>query len=1397
MAKIRRKQNRIAEGLKVGFQRALNFGSRRRNEVAESLNNELKEEQEMREEFEIFESDLEPSQLRPVPPVGEFTGPKLEDSPSDSFVPVPPVPPVPPVNVPDEKAVDTVESEGMKAFARSVHQLGRDNEVRTMYLTMINNYTKSLSEGTDLPNIEEIKQKLAERQSELESFDKEIEIIEIEEKIHQEEESMNRLFTEISALYDDLVNELEKENYSEASKIVATLNSKIMGNVVTPTGYRVGTYGAHDQNLYNLKTKYLNIVGRSYEHDNLKYMEEDFVERIYREIATSMVKIRSISASLDESEANLIVEYEQLFDSLGTSLADLPHFLKELSKFKSKQQELDKIFTEERKKEEQTPNNDAHLEAVRIGYEITLGKKMSEIKEKLRNLSIEFSSYDDELGLLLREYEDLKNGEKELSDEVKEEIENNLQKQCDEELRGEFGTEVYEFIHDYAEDLQVVLTQLSSKSYDSPIFEERYSSLMDLIGRMKADGEKCGIKVSFDEQSQRLEIDFPVAIMKRFEQQVVMDEVVKAMADKKGEPTGPSSSNAEEEQQREKFKEEVSLLAAKYVELIENQIRELRYSDFDSIDEELWKLFHDERFNLLSSQEKNEIIGEIKTSYDNGLSDKYGREFIKFVMNYLVERVSNTGISELREMDPKDENLVSTFEATVNNIKVLIEDLKNDPKTGEFIKNIDFDLDKQMLVITYNNEAIEQYSIKIISDEAMKEIEESKKSNEPLPQPPKSPVQQEPSESTPEPKLADSEDEPELDNEEKAVQAYLEKVEEVNYIVSLLNEINAVLESQAIMNFVNPLEAKRAIELEQEAKSLDQKLIDLKIELSKERLGFKQKYNKFILSIPEVKEAKIHDVKFSGNLNDFIGQHDLMIVEAENRIFELAELRRENPDNLDAINLEIQNLMSFIDSQNSLVGRRLVSEAKNSSIDIVSLLQERRENKKEIRERLRQVQENNIVNNEGLNPAEKKGDYVTLFDELKKALEEDFNKKVFNLRTNFNSSLTRYMLSAEILDMVNELKKYYEPDYIDSIVNDYESKYDRVVVVEKPDYLDRLYSDIDRLKFSITENDVLEDSFDAKLATILGNITNLYKCFEGLRLVFDPNRNEIVINYVAEVCSLTNDEINKIPVEYKVYDFLVPEIYSAYVNKKKDNTEISLDCLRNVGMYFVENYSNGKVVFQAVAKNYLMKTYGYTIEEVEKAIESLSEKGIIENRNGVLLALVNIQEFENKINNSVEADLSQSEKMPEPEVSGPTEEKKTDAPDVEPTVNIVQRGLTFNPRDKQQIATKAKNIITTGDAVTVSLIKNGIKIKYSQDLREKLSQLNAKLSLVNKENYRSRTSSTIDAEAEEQTVAFKDDREIRPEDYKIEIRVPNAGDSDVLYEFDLEDVSEELKSRSK
>ena len=118
-----------------------------------------------------------------------------------------------------------------------------------------------------------------------------------------------------------------------------------------------------------------------------------------------------------------------------------------------------------------------------------------------------------------------------------------------------------------------------------------------------------------------------------------------------------------------------------------------------------------------------------------------------------------------------------------------------------------------------------------------------------------------------------------------------------------------------------------------------------------------------------------------------------------------------------------------------------------------------------------------------------------------------------------------------------------------------------------------------------------------------------------------------------------------------------------------------------------------------------------------------------------------------------------------------------------PNVLIKNTELLFNPRNNQKVAKKISandRLFTNSPKVTTTLIKNGVRIALSKQVRERLAELGAKLSLVNKENRRIRTSQFVDGEAETQDLVFKSDHDVNLENYTVEVRIPNGDRTAVL-----------------
>lgn len=148
----------------------------------------------------------------------------------------------------------------------------------------------------------------------------------------------------------------------------------------------------------------------------------------------------------------------------------------------------------------------------------------------------------------------------------------------------------------------------------------------------------------------------------------------------------------------------------------------------------------------------------------------------------------------------------------------------------------------------------------------------------------------------------------------------------------------------------------------------------------------------------------------------------------------------------------------------------------------------------------------------------------------------------------------------------------------------------------------------------------------------------------------------------------------------------------------------------------------------------------------------------------------------------------------EPNNDAPANDEPVQSRDIPHTkIDIRQTTLHFNPRNRRNVAKK----ITPNDVlfknspqITTTIIKNGVRIAMSKQLRERLAELNAKISLVNNKVKNSRTSRMVDANADYQDVTFKKDHDVNHQDYSVEIRIPGEKRSEVIF-------GEEIQHRSK
>ena len=191
------------------------------------------------------------------------------------------------------------------------------------------------------------------------------------------------------------------------------------------------------------------------------------------------------------------------------------------------------------------------------------------------------------------------------------------------------------------------------------------------------------------------------------------------------------------------------------------------------------------------------------------------------------------------------------------------------------------------------------------------------------------------------------------DEEIRDQQLYVDTFEVINDCIDQLNVLNNRLITYEAGVGLTKNYVEQVIDLEKQARELDLKIVSMKTDLSISRSQYAMKYKKLLFANPTIKNLKFNEIKFAAKYESFAKKHDTLIVEAEMKIAELDEQRKNNPSEAVEITKQINLLLEFINSQNSLIGRCLVCEGQNN-IDIVQALEQRREFKKDLRNKLRQ-----------------------------------------------------------------------------------------------------------------------------------------------------------------------------------------------------------------------------------------------------------------------------------------------------------------------------------------------------------------------------------------------------------------------------------------------------------
>lgn len=1095
-----------------------------------------------------------------------------------------------------------------------------------------------------------------------------------------------------------------------------------------------------------------------------------------------------------------------------------------------------------------------------------------------------------------KELEDYLNSVTSIPEDQKKLIKSQLLNDNTERLVNYFGEEPYKFYIFYCNNLNQKIKDLSSEEVGTKAFADAYNRLATLIDNMIKTASH-GIVVNFDKETLALDIKFPYNIIKRVNKKIVSSKV------------DTLDNQLTEEEQKEKeiasFKQQIEGLISVYFEEYEKTIATLQNSlDYDLLKKQLDIFYNDKaQFPHMTADEKVIIINEIGVRYDQEKIDKYGKGFIEYLQEVIISNLSAIPFEQLKNSEYGTDEFEQNYDKVYDGLEKLRNAVYNSELSAKFIKTMSYDEEKQIFSIEFANKNVPKYEIQLFSEKTLAAIrkdngssidevdfsdlenedptlltrdidpndfaemfDEDDDKDKGVESPANNPSKPENTTAADitTPLGATSASTNSVVNDvnvqnnhgfigsqaqEAAINDYLLKVEELNNTIDLINQLNQKLTANLIHDFLDIKNAKNAISLENEAKSLDQKIIAIKLELSRDRMKYKQQFNEYIMSAPQVKNAQVNTIIFNdNNLTNFVALVDEQLANAESEILKLDKERQECLDEarVAEINTQINTILAFIESQNSLIARRIVSESENKDFDIVGFLHMRREKKKEIREKIKKAYENNThQETETLTEnIEIKANEVTplppsksVMPEAKPVPMEETEKKVPVEELHYE--IPTVTPASLITNPVKPAKE--EPENVaEPVITEVPES---VIITPQPvelstskgkDEMERLiaqqrekqanYADDDPMKNNqITE--VPEEAFDQMFETPTKDdddlvpiaeeyIKNLFKNSEDA-----PTENSVVepvipeSPYIEPQSSNTGVENSEASEDLSEDDDLVnPQVPDFEFDKNLSEKEkwqligdiigeingVSNDKEEEEKLDDSESQEDNEQIKQTPQKttisedsNETVRKLGYTI------IDWIDNKGTIVSQEFKELYLSASNISEDAYNNALEklAELNAinvgkytiESKMSKEEFEKVMEEFNAEKIPKEVTVEL--RILELNPVITNQKVSKSNGLILEGDTITISLINKGIKAKYSEDLRKKLSDLNAKLRLIKKDNRHSRTTTDIKEDTPEQSLVFKDGREINHEDYVVDIRVPDS--TDPVFEYDLAEVPEE------
>ena len=625
------------------------------------------------------------------------------------------------------------------------------------------------------------------------------------------------------------------------------------------------------------------------------------------------------------------------------------------------------------------------------------------------------------------------------------------------------------------------------------------------------------------------------------------------------------------------------------------------------------------------------------------------------------------------------------------------------------------------------------------------------------------------------------------------VTAYETELKKINDYIVELNRLIAKAEELTADVVITPELIDEIVMIDEKIKEYSKKIEESKLSLSRRARDVREKHKIDITKLTTIQAVKVETIQYKIPYALYIESLERKSLEATEDIKELALSKaKAEKEEIPKINAKIAQLYKLLIAINSLIDKRIIHFSKTNHKNITSLYKERHAKRKKLAE------DYALGNVDYISAVPQEEDiFKAKLTEIRSLWLEAFNKapispsgKIIFDSTEYVTAITQLIAGVQEtakIEIIAESNKRFN----ETIAQIAKEKHAALNKLEK-----LVRARLDAIFRSDTISEIVEPGIDYnEWLTVVE--------YEELRMLATepeyknlvPNAMEIIDNCIKE------QEVKYQDIKKRVKADTVRELKNELMALPEQIGALPIDehFEKNIFALFVAfkvrygtlkdfdydiDIKNNKyyVSYQTVKYNYSTGAYHLEKEEIKRALMS-PEK---------------LQEYRASRNIKPEPVVPQEQK---PETEEELHKPRIVVEGEDPSkVKVTNRTIQL-ATTRRQVIDRAKGlVIKNADSLTVSLIKQGLRIRYNEHLRDQLKSLNAKLSLVNKSNYRSRKDIKFQGDETEQDLAFKTPKDkFNIEDYKLEFRLIDEEKkrSDLLYTFDLDNISDELHGRTK